>query len=525
MYIISSRTNRLLYLIIVLMTSISAVAQSSDKNYVLTKTFLDENGSTFVRHIDYYDESVTYNANGSITSLLRSGMKNDGTFSLIDDLTITYDGNRLLKVTDDSESLNYNGALDFNDGADTDVEYAYDGNGALTQDKNRGITSITYDYGHHPSTIRNATERKRINNDYTPDGRKLSSNHSAFVPNGTGGYSRILIQDLYVDGLMIRNGSPLLWQFDGGYVDLDANGTATCWNYYITDHLGSTRMVVSSNDSIRETINYYPFGSEMRMAAPSQMTGGTSHPFRFTGKELDKLNGLNLYDFGARWYDVAGVPMWTSVDPLAEKYYNVTPYSYCAGDPVNKFDPDGRVIVIEYKASNSKYYSLSINGSGKYVYPKSQFVKDFFAAYNYNIKNGGGEYMKKAAEDPHNIFYLRDATDPNAVEVQETGFNPQEGKSYITWESRMGLETTEGGHQSAATRLEHEFYHAVDNVQNPSLRRTKSMTPDSQYDYLEEREAVDAENKTAIHNNEAPRYDHKGNPYPTISPTSIIPRR
>lgn len=71
------------------------------------------------------------------------------------------------------------------------------------------------------------------------------------------------------------------------------------------------------------------------------LTGGTSHPYRFTGKELDKLNSLNMYDFGARWYDVAGVPMWTSVDPLAEKYYNISPYAYCAGNPVIFVDPKG----------------------------------------------------------------------------------------------------------------------------------------------------------------------------------------
>ena len=53
------------------------------------------------------------------------------------------------------------------------------------------------------------------------------------------------------DGLILRKGMPLLWQFDGGYVDLDANGTPTSWNYYVTDHLGSTRMVVDSNDSIK----------------------------------------------------------------------------------------------------------------------------------------------------------------------------------------------------------------------------------------------------------------------------------
>ena len=138
-----------------------------------------------------------------------------------------------------------------------------------------------------------------------------------------------------------NGGTPLMWQFGGGYVELNDNGTPTSWNYYVTDHLGSTRMVVDSNDSIKENINYYPFGSEMRLENPALLTGGFSHPFRFTGKELDKLNSLNMYDFGARLYDVAGVPMWTSVDPLAEKYYNISPYAYCANNPVKYIDIGG----------------------------------------------------------------------------------------------------------------------------------------------------------------------------------------
>ena len=149
-----------------------------------------------------------------------------------------------------------------------------------------------------------------------------------------------------------NGGTPLMWRFNGGYVELNANGAPTSWNYYVTDHLGSTRMVVDSNDSIKEVINYYPFGSEMRMTNPALLTGGTSHPYRFTGKELDKVNNLNMYDFGARWYDVAGVPMWTSVDPLAEEYYNVSPYAYCSGNPVNRIDPDGRDWV---KSTNNDY--------------------------------------------------------------------------------------------------------------------------------------------------------------------------
>lgn len=111
--------------------------------------------------------------------LQRNGMRNNGTFDLIDDLTITYDGNQLVKVTDAAEALNYNGALDFNDGANADSEYQYDSNGALTKDSNRGINSITYDYGHHPYkfNMNMASGPRSIQNDYASDGRKLSSRH------------------------------------------------------------------------------------------------------------------------------------------------------------------------------------------------------------------------------------------------------------------------------------------------------------------------------------------------------------
>ena len=309
-----------------------------------------------------YDESVSYNPNGSIEQLQRYGMKNNGTFGEIDDLTVSYDGNRLMKVTDAAEALNYNGAQDFNDGANADCEYHYDSNGALTYDSNRGITSITYDYGHHPYKISMKAKKKTHYNCYTSDGRKLLSKHEGMIPTGTGYYRRFSTTDLYIDGLILRDGVPYIWKFDGGYVELDTNGTPTSWNYYVTDHLGSTRKVVDSNNNVKETINYYPFGSEMKMQDPAQMAGDSWQPYRFTSKELDNQNGLNWYDFGARWFDVAGVPMWTSVDPLCEKYYHITPYSYCAGDPINKFDPDGREVrdgVGEYNKENAELKNLT----------------------------------------------------------------------------------------------------------------------------------------------------------------------
>ena len=89
------------------------------------------------------------------------------------------------------------------------------------------------------------------NKGFTPDGRKLSSRHVMSFPK-VSGYIKKTTTDMYVDGLILRGGSPLMWQFDGGYVDLDDNGAPTGWNYYVTDHLGSTRKVVDSNDSIKE---------------------------------------------------------------------------------------------------------------------------------------------------------------------------------------------------------------------------------------------------------------------------------
>ena len=337
-----------------------------------------------------FNETVSYNSNGAVTSLLRNGMKNNGTFGAIDNLSIIYDGNQLVKVTDAAEALNYNGALDFNDGDDSTCEYDYDSNGALTRDSNRGINSITYDYGHHAYKINLDLNNKPRNilNDYISDGRKLLSRHVLFILNPNGYYRRTTT-DQYVDNLILRNDTTLMWRFNGGYVDLNANGTPTRWNYYVTDHLGSTRMVVDSNDSIRETINYYPFGSEMRMTNPALLTGGTSHPFRFTGKELDRLNSLNMYDFGARWYDVAGVPMWTSIDPLAEKYYSISPYAYCVNNPV-------------------KYIDIKGLAPGDFFLSIEDAAKDFGLFYNDNsirLDKEMASYIFEIKDDEGNIGY------------------------------------------------------------------------------------------------------------------------
>ena len=68
-------------------------------------------------------------------------------------------------------------------------------------------------------------------------------------------------------------------------------------------------------------------------------------PSSFTGKERDEETGYGY--FGARYMDHELMTMWLSVDPMADKYPSISPYAYCAWNPVKLVDPDGREAIIE----------------------------------------------------------------------------------------------------------------------------------------------------------------------------------
>jgi RHS repeat-associated protein len=90
---------------------------------------------------------------------------------------------------------------------------------------------------------------------------------------------------------------------------------------------------------IYQTNDYYPFGTPFG----NNQSDVSFQKYKYNGKELDMMHGLNTYDYGARQMDPV-ICQWTTVDPLAEKYYNVSPYAYCADNPVNAIDPNGKEI-------------------------------------------------------------------------------------------------------------------------------------------------------------------------------------
>ena len=103
------------------------------------------------------------------------------------------------------------------------------------------------------------------------------------------------------------------------------------------DHLGNVREVVSEAGEVKQVNAYYPFGTPIHALG----TNESQQRYKYNGKEFDELHGLNTYDYGARQYAPL-LPLWDRVDPLAEKYYGVSPYAYCANNPVMFVDPDGR---------------------------------------------------------------------------------------------------------------------------------------------------------------------------------------
>ena len=108
-----------------------------------------------------------------------------------------------------------------------------------------------------------------------------------------------------------------------------------------TYHLGNIREVVDAKGVVQQVTNYYPFGAPYADATASK--GAAVQPYKYNGKELDLMHGLNTYDYGARQHDPI-LARWDRIDPLCEKYYSTSPYNYCLNNPVMLVDPDGRVV-------------------------------------------------------------------------------------------------------------------------------------------------------------------------------------
>ena len=272
-----------------------------------------------------FSENVTnYDKNGNIKGLQRYGQTGASAYGLIDNLTFTLNGNRLNRVDDAVTASTYGGGFEFKDGVKQANEYAYDANGNLTKDLNKGITGISYNCLNLPNAV-TFSDGSTITYTYGADGTKLRTVHKIGSATTTTDYCGNVIYENGVQKLLLT---------EEGYVTLSDSK----YHYYLKDHQGNNRVVINQSGTVEETNHYYPFGGVFASA-------GSIQPYKYNGKEFDNKKGLNWYDYGARHYDAA-LGRFTTNDRFAEKYYSMSPYQYGANNPVNNIDVNGDTIVV-----------------------------------------------------------------------------------------------------------------------------------------------------------------------------------
>ena len=247
----------------------------------------------------------------------------------------------------------YNDGFQFKDGVKQANEYTYDSNGNLTKDLNKGISTITYNVLNLPNMV-TFSDGSTIAYTYGADGTKLKTVHKTGSTTTTTDYC---------GNVVYENGVQKLLLTDEGYVTLSDSK----YHYYLKDHQGNNRVVINQSGTVEETNHYYPFGGVFA-------SSGNVQPYKYNGKELDAKKGLNWYDYGARHYDAA-LGRLTTVDPLAEKYYPMSPYVYCGNNPIRYIDPTGMFYTGFAIDKNGYIQKVNNEGGDEYdvIYNKSKY--------------------------------------------------------------------------------------------------------------------------------------------------------
>ena len=205
----------------------------------------------------------------------------------------------------------------------------YDGCGNITFN-GRNNLEIDYNFLNLPMRIHSTDGQSVVNYRYLADGSKFSATDDT----GEG--------LVYIGSLVyrFRNGAYELDHaaFSQGFFRKNHLSESKKYVpvYYVCDHLGSPRSLIDHTGELMVLKEYYPFGKTWDR--PHAQV--TSDPYGYNGKEEQSVGDAGLLDYGARFYD-PGIGRWLTQDPLAEKYYSISPYVYCVNNPVRHIDPNG----------------------------------------------------------------------------------------------------------------------------------------------------------------------------------------
>ncbi|WP_245549997.1 RHS repeat domain-containing protein [Haliscomenobacter hydrossis] len=159
----------------------------------------------------------------------------------------------------------------------------------------------------------------------------------------------------------------------------------------------------TDNEIIQEN-QYYPFGMNQEGTFMNDAAVKDTK-YQYNGKELNDDFGLGWSDYGARWYD-ASIGRWNGVDPLGEKYMNVSGYVYALNNPVLFIDPDGREVTKNKEKLKSEYED-------------SKFFNDLiFNPDDYYVFDQNGHYVRTEKNDKPDQIVIEDSKSGKRQNVQ-----------------------------------------------------------------------------------------------------------
>ena len=235
----------------------------------------------------------------------------------------------------------------------------------------------------------------------------------------------------------MKNGKIDKYFYGGGYAQASVVSATTdnfAFYFYNQDHLGNIREVVDASGAVKQVNNYYPFGAPY--ADTSAATSPDFQPYKYNGKELDKMHGLNTFDYGARQYDPI-LARWDRNDPLCEKYYDISPYAYCASNPIRFIDSDGREILLNKNCSK-------------------EFSNQYYAAVAYLKEHDAAQVWEQLNSREETIIISENTKKSNYTYGNEVFWNPFSGL--------YASAGSEGHRLSPAIRLIHELGHKLQEL-------------------------------------------------------------
>ena len=208
------------------------------------------------------------------------------------------------------------------------------------------------------------------------------------------------------------------------YSDTKGDELEVAIYYYHPDHLGSNTFISDMAGLPYQMFVNLPFGETM---AQQTSAGTFQNVYKFNGKELDAESGL--YYYGARYYDPRS-SVWLSVDPLAEKYSNWCPYTYCLNNSIKLIDPDGRaVIAADANAMRNITNTLSKEES-QYIRFDNKGMLDVSLLNQYKGSSENFTALQVLANSETNYVFAVSNDDINGNRFFEKGSDPSNPNNY-----------------------------------------------------------------------------------------------